>query len=203
MWAEAALMYRYGIRTLRTVQIIYKFICIAIWTVFYLKNPPLFCCQLCPFFYRREIDHFLAQSYIESYFGWALIEVNWETGYNNQDEAVNREYFNEKYAYAVGNQGGEDGYTYRGAGYIQLTGRYNYTRFSKDLGDERILEEGADYVAEKYAWEAAGWYWKTYVQHLFDDGNTPTVKEVTQEINSKEKDSSKRIDIYNKLTEME
>lgn len=71
------------------------------------------------------------------------------------------------------------------------------------MGDERILEEGADYVAEKYAWEAAGWYWKTYVQHLFNDGNTPTVKEVTQEINSKEKDSSKRIDIYNKLTEME
>ena len=35
---------------------------------------------------------------------------------------------------ALGNQGPPDGERFRGRGFIQLTGRFNYTKFSKELG---------------------------------------------------------------------
>lgn len=65
----------------------------------------------------------------------------------------------------LGNTKVGDGYKFRGAGYIQLTGRYNYQKFSDYIEekygyDPEIMQRGADYVAEKYAWEAAGYYWE-------------------------------------------
>lgn len=52
-------------------------------------------------------------------------------------------YFNDKYSSRkdLGKTGGNDGELYRGAGYLHLTGKYNYQEFGK------------------YAWESAGWYW--------------------------------------------
>jgi predicted chitinase len=60
----------------------------------------------------------------------------------------------------LGNTKAGDGYLFRGAGYIQLTGRSNYKALTKAMGDQGILNQGADYVAKKYAWEAAGYFWK-------------------------------------------
>lgn len=51
------------------------------------------------------------------------------------------------------------GMKYRGAGYIQLTWDYNYKAFAEAMGDPEIYNQGAEYVAENYAWEAAGWFW--------------------------------------------
>ena len=48
---------------------------------------------------------------------------------------------------------------YKGAGYIQLTHEYNYKSFAESMGDPEIYNQGANYVAEHYAWEAAGWFW--------------------------------------------
>jgi predicted chitinase len=42
-------------------------------------------------------------------------------------------YFNEKYNGHLGNQGVDDGYKYRGRGYVQLTGRGNYARVGSRL----------------------------------------------------------------------
>ena len=50
------------------------------------------------------------------------------------------------------------GYKYRGAGYIQLTGDYNYQAFANAVGDDQIYNIGADYVASCQAWQAAGWW---------------------------------------------
>lgn len=38
------------------------------------------------------------------------------------------------YRYDLGNQGPPDGERFRGRGYIQLTGRFNYTKYGQDLG---------------------------------------------------------------------
>jgi len=40
-----------------------------------------------------------------------------------------------------------------------MTGRYNYEKFAEAMGDPRILSEGYTYVAEKYAAEAAAYWW--------------------------------------------
>lgn len=52
-----------------------------------------------------------------------------------------------------------DGWTFRGGGYLQLTGRYNYTEFGRDIG--MSAEEATDYVrTPKGAIESACWFWK-------------------------------------------
>ena len=64
----------------------------------------------------------------------------------------------------------------RGGGYMQLTGKNNYSQFMKQMLSEGLATEengvnsivlgnnaisgGAAYIAEYYAWESAGWYWK-------------------------------------------
>jgi predicted chitinase len=50
--------------------------------------------------------------------------------------------------------GPDDGRRFRGAGCLQLTGRYNYSRLAKALGDERVME-GCDYVADAYPFMSA------------------------------------------------
>ena len=53
-----------------------------------------------------------------------------------------------------------DGWAFRGGGYLQLTGRDNYTRFGESVG--MSAEEAADYVrTPKGAIESACWFWKT------------------------------------------
>jgi putative chitinase len=50
--------------------------------------------------------------------------------------------------------GPHDGHRFRGSGALQLTGRYNYSRLAKALGDERVME-GCDYVADAYPFMSA------------------------------------------------
>ena len=53
-----------------------------------------------------------------------------------------------------------DGWTFRGGGILQLTGRYNYTEFGKTVG--MTAEEATDYVrTPQGAIESACWFWKT------------------------------------------
>ena len=51
-----------------------------------------------------------------------------------------------------------DGQKYKGRGFIQCTGRYNYEQCGKALGldlikNPELLEQ------PEYAWSSAGWYW--------------------------------------------
>ena len=57
----------------------------------------------------------------------------------------------------LGNTQPGDGPRYKGAGVLQLTGRYNYDRCSKALADPRVME-GVDYVSKTYPFRSAeGW----------------------------------------------
>lgn len=118
-------------------------------------------------------------------------QVAHETGLGvrtlEQYEGNAEEYFigmywtEEKARNALKNEEPNDGQLYRGAGYLHLTGRGNYTEFGKYIGNEdQVLEMGYKIVGGvynqdvtnlpsgakgfikigEYAWEAAGWFWK-------------------------------------------
>ena len=59
----------------------------------------------------------------------------------------------------LGNTQNGDGWKFRGGGIKQLTGRFNYTAFGKDIG--MTADEVAAYVRTPAgALESAGWFWK-------------------------------------------
>lgn len=59
---------------------------------------------------------------------------------NFTDEQLNKlksnakDFFNLVYANTVGNQGGDDGWNFRGRGFNQLTGRKNYRKYGEKIG---------------------------------------------------------------------
>lgn len=94
----------------------------------------------------------------------------------------------------LGNTQPGDGPRFKGAGAIQLTGRYNYQAFSKALGDARIME-GCNYVATTYPFTSAGFWWQNNLMNdLCDRG--ATVAEVTRRVNGGYNGLSDRIAYY-------
>jgi len=81
----------------------------------------------------------------------------------------------------IGNTQPGDGPKYKGAGYIQLTGRWNYQKFSNFIGDDRVME-GVDYVADKYPFTSAGFWWNSNGMNELCDKN-PSVEQVTRRVN--------------------
>ena len=95
----------------------------------------------------------------------------------------------------IGNTQSGDGPKYKGAGYIQLTGRYNYQAFADWVKDDRVME-GVDYVAETYPFTSAGFWWvSNNMNELCDEG--ADVMEVTLRVNGGTNGLSDRIHYYN------
>lgn len=105
-----------------------------------------------------------------------LSQVAVETNYYEQMvERGSQEYFN-RYepdtspdrAEMLGNTQQGDGFRYRGRGYVQLTGRYNYEQASKALGIDFI--ENPELASEPAnALRIAIWYWNWRVSNNMND----------------------------------
>jgi putative chitinase len=82
-----------------------------------------------------------------------------------------------------GDEASGDGYKFRGRGYIQLTGKANYTLFGKAI-DENITSN-PDVVSGKYALLSAAWFWSNNgLNKLADGGATDaTVTSITKRVN--------------------
>ena len=81
----------------------------------------------------------------------------------------------------LGNTQPGDGCRFKGAGYIQLTGRSNYQSFANYIGDSRVME-GVSYVSSKYPWTSAGYWWKSHgLNSLCDNGASVDV--ITKRVN--------------------
>jgi putative chitinase len=98
----------------------------------------------------------------------------------NPQKIANKVYANRM---ANGSEASGDGYKFRGRGYIQLTGRDNYTQFGKAIGED--MAANPDAVSSKYALLSAAWFWsKNGLNKLADAGSTDaTVTSITKRVN--------------------
>ena len=96
----------------------------------------------------------------------------------------------------IGNTQPGDGKKYKGAGFIQLTGRANYSSFSKYMNDSKIMN-GVDYVSSKYPATSAGFWWHNNNMNALCDKN-PSVEEVTRKVNGGYRGLEDRKKYYNR-----
>ena len=147
-----------------------------------------------------RLAHFLAQCGHESG-GFKLTQENlnysakglngiFKKYFPTLDSAVPYERKPEKIANKVyggrmgnGTEGSGDGWKFHGRGFIQLTGKDNYTAFTKSIGEDCIANP--DLVASKYALASAAWFFNKNGLHKMADGgaNDTTVTSITKRVN--------------------
>jgi putative chitinase len=92
---------------------------------------------------------------------------------------------NKVYASRMGNgdEASGDGFKFRGRGYIQLTGKTNYSAFDKTVDDD--ITTNPDLVATKYPLLSAAWFWsKNGLNTIADAGATDeVVTKATKKVN--------------------
>ncbi|CAL5981635.1 SCP-like_extracellular protein [Hexamita inflata] len=115
----------------------------------------------------QAIRHFISQCAQESTLGYYTVEIADGQAYEGRQD--------------LGNIYPGDGPKFKGAGYIQLTGRYNYQAFANSLGDQKVMG-GCQYVASTYPWKSAGFWWNMNGMTAFCN-NGATVEEVTKKVN--------------------
>ena len=134
---------------------------------------------------KARIRHFIAQTSLESGCGlWTeeLGDISYCSQYDGRID--------------LGNTQPGDGCRYKGAGYIQLTGRYNYQKFANYIGDSRVME-GVTYVASKYPWTSAGfWWYNNGMNKLCDNG--ASVETISIRVNGGTNGLSERKKYYDK-----
>lgn len=155
----------------------------------------------------RRVAAFLAQCGHESG-GWTVFEENLNYSvkglvgifkkyfatediaapYARQPQKIaNRVYANRM---GNGNEASNDGWTYRGRGPIQLTGRNNYTQFAKDMFDDwQNVVDNPDWVTadRDFALMSAIWFWNKNGLNKFadaaDSGESSAFITLTKRIN--------------------
>ena len=146
-----------------------------------------------------RLAHFLAQCGHESG-GFKVVSENLNYGaaglqsifkkYFTAESAKEYERKPEKIANIVyanrmgnGNQASGEGYKFRGRGFIQLTGKDNYTSFDKVVEDDIIANP--ELVATKYPLLSAAWFFhKNGLHKIADEGATDVVvTKVTKRVN--------------------
>jgi putative chitinase len=92
---------------------------------------------------------------------------------------------NKVYSNRMGNgtETSGDGYKFRGRGYIQLTGKDNYTAFGKSIGVDMTVNP--DLVASQYALLSAAWFFTKNGLHKMADGGATdqVVTSITKRVN--------------------
>jgi len=147
-----------------------------------------------------RLAHFLAQCGHESG-GFKLTQENlnysakglngiFKKYFPTLDSAVPYERKPEKIANKVyggrmgnGTEASGDGWKFHGRGFIQLTGKDNYTAFTKSIGEDCV--GNPDLVASKYALASAAWFFNKNGLHKMADGgaNDATVTSITKRVN--------------------
>jgi putative chitinase len=115
---------------------------------------------------------------------------------NNPEEIGNRVYANRM---GNGDEASGDGFKFRGRGYIQLTGRNNYTSFSTFVGEDCVANP--DLVATKFPLASAAFYFKSNnIWAICDRGaDDGTVTQVTKAVNGGTHGLAERLQNFKKF----
>ena len=145
-----------------------------------------------------ELAHFLAQCGHESG-GFRVVNEN--LNYSAKGlQGIFKKYFptavlaeqyqrkpekiaNRVYASRMGNgdEASGEGFKFRGRGYIQLTGKQNYTAFGKAIGVD--IAANPDLVASKYPLLSAAWFFSKNCLGKCKDASDASVLAVTKCVN--------------------
>lgn len=118
----------------------------------------------------QRIRHFLAQVGHESGGLRWMLELATGDAYEGRQD--------------LGNTQAGDGRRFKGAGAIQLTGRYNYQRFADFIKDQRVME-GCGYVSTVYPFTSAGFWWHLNgINALVDQG--ATCRQISARVNGRD-----------------
>lgn len=98
------------------------------------------------------------------------------TGYVRNPKAIANKVYADRMG--NGNENSGDGWKYKGRGFIQITGKTNYSKLSKDLGVD-FVNNPDQLMSDKYACLSAGWYFGPISSKL----NNMSVREVTKYVN--------------------
>lgn len=98
----------------------------------------------------------------------------------NPEKIASRVYANRM---SNGDEASKDGWKFRGRGYIQLTGKGNYTAFAKFIGEDTVANP--DLVATKYPLASAAFFFDTNkLWSICDRGSDQaTIEAVTRRVN--------------------
>jgi putative chitinase len=115
---------------------------------------------------------------------------------NNPEKIGNRVYANRM---GNGDEASGDGFKFRGRGYIQLTGRNNYTSFSTFVGEDCVANP--DLVATKFPLASAAFYFKSNnIWAICDRGaDDGTVTQVTRAVNGGTHGLAERLQNFKKF----
>ena len=130
---------------------------------------------------RLRICHFIAQVAHESDCFNAMEEYASGEDYEGRDD--------------LGNTQPGDGVRFKGRGLIQLTGRDNYTKFSKAMNQDFIAQPQLLAQSPWAIW-AAGWYWND--KHLNEYADRDDLEGVTRGVNGSQNGLEDRRDYLQK-----
>jgi predicted chitinase len=122
-----------------------------------------------------ELAAFMAQVAHESHDFQSMVEYGGSLDFRKYDIR-----YNPKKAKELGNKYAGDGNRYKGRGFIQITGRYNYRIASKAIGVD-LVKNPALAEDPTIAAKIAVWFWKHRVQPNVENWNN--VRDVTKPIN--------------------
>jgi predicted chitinase len=97
----------------------------------------------------------------------------------------------------LGNTEPGDGRRFKGCGWLQVTGRYNYQRFSDFIKDPRVME-GVDYCAPRYPATMAGFWWHDNDMVHKIDNQGYTIEDTSRAVNGGWNGLEDRIYYYNR-----
>jgi len=120
--------------------------------------------------------------------------------YEKQPQKIANKVYSNRKDLGNGDELSGDGWRFRGRGFIQITGRNNYSKLSTDLKIDFITNPDL-LLTTKYACLSAGWFWNVNNLNVkADKGNSKSVVEkITLVVNGGKNGLGSRIEIFNKV----
>ena len=165
--------------------------------------------KACQLFCIKNTEWFLAQCCYESAnfkyreenlkYSWKRLLKVFPKYFKNENEAKACEknpqkIANKVYGHRMGNKGFNDGYKFRGRGFIQLTGRYNYTKL-RDTTKIEFIKNPDLLLEDKNIFFAGGFFW---VQKQIDK-KAEDFKHCTRIVNGGLSGYKKRLKLLDKI----